>query len=567
MRTVSKLRAIALLAGLFALCAPATASATSSDIELTKTANGTVYAPGDLITFSLRVKNDGPDDSGAKVTDPLPAGLTFVSGDSACYESSPNVVSCNFNDLGPGESATYGFIARVNSDFFASQPAPAAHDHQLTVDKVERHVDLAAGETRTETLDCPSNLPIMTDGVYRVDSVDQGTGTLADVRVSEARSTDRGSFRYTIRNDASGRAQVKLFGVCLGDRTNENAGHGHGVLVAPGSGPGFVATKTFTGGGYEEASVGCPAGTQPVAPGFRFTSGSGRVVRSEQSSSGGVPTWVFGVYADGPATFEASIRCLRKQLDQAAGHTHDLLLREITRDVSAGPGRSEHRVSCGDYDADAKGITAEHRFQQPLHLAGSTPEPINRDFTLYNPSGNPQPAKVGVICLRTRVGNATNPHRRGTVTNTATAASWAPDGNQANNTSSVTVTVDEADPRDPAPPTLHLASAVTLSGATKLARGAAGRAATVRASCVGPRPCAGTVELLARTGKGRGRLATVARARVSLASGQSRKLALGLTRKGTSALRSWRNDKRVRVATRFDLGGVPFADTQSVKLK
>ena len=55
----------------------------NADFQISKTADRAVVQPGasgsDLTTFTVTVKNNGPDATGAVVTDLLPAGLNFVS--------------------------------------------------------------------------------------------------------------------------------------------------------------------------------------------------------------------------------------------------------------------------------------------------------------------------------------------------------------------------------------------------------------------------------------------------------------------------------------------------------
>jgi uncharacterized repeat protein (TIGR01451 family) len=61
----------------------------SADLQVSLTANNLTVQPGasgsDLTTFTLTLKNNGPDTASATVTDQLPAGLTFVSADQGTY--------------------------------------------------------------------------------------------------------------------------------------------------------------------------------------------------------------------------------------------------------------------------------------------------------------------------------------------------------------------------------------------------------------------------------------------------------------------------------------------------
>ncbi len=437
---VAALIGAALLA-LLLLCAPAPALAASTDLAITKTADNTSYAPGDQITYTLRVDNNGPDPSGATATDVLPPGVTFVSSGPGCsYAPGPRTVTCNYSSIGPGGFATQSFIVSVDIGYLGP-PAPpnlTPHDHQLITDKVEAAVDLNPGETRHETLSCPGYLPIMTDGTVLVQHVDQGTGTIADVQVVEARPTisGTGEYEFTIINHATGHAQVKLFGVCLSNTTNTVLGHAHSIQFTPSSGLPLFGNTNFGTGGYHEArSVPCPIGTQPTSPGFKFLSSNGRVVKSEQYlTPAGEPYWVFGFVLDYPATVQVSIRCMKTALGSpgGAGHTHDLQLKEIFRNVSVAPGTSVHRLDCGTYTSDAKGITATYDFDSRLRLAGTTPQPIIRDFTFFNPTAGPLGAHIDLICLRMHTGPAHS--IRAPLTNRASVLGPNPDPNSGNDT-------------------------------------------------------------------------------------------------------------------------------------
>ncbi|MDH3463451.1 MAG: DUF11 domain-containing protein, partial [Acidimicrobiia bacterium] len=64
-----------------------------SDLELSKGVDDANPDPGDTITFTITVANQGEDDAtGVEVVDQLPAGLTYVSDDSGgSYDSSTGV--------------------------------------------------------------------------------------------------------------------------------------------------------------------------------------------------------------------------------------------------------------------------------------------------------------------------------------------------------------------------------------------------------------------------------------------------------------------------------------------
>ncbi len=93
----------------------------SADLKITKTAPGTVEAGAEM-SYDLEVENLGPSDAtGVTVTDPLPAGLEYVSGDPACSFDQPSrTVTCAVGNLANGGVAEYEFTVKVGFGSSAS---------------------------------------------------------------------------------------------------------------------------------------------------------------------------------------------------------------------------------------------------------------------------------------------------------------------------------------------------------------------------------------------------------------------------------------------------------------
>lgn len=84
-----------------------------ADLQLTKVASRPSASVGDTATFTLTVTNLGPNATGAVITDPLPAGLTFGTS-SGCTFSAPNV-TCDLGGVAVGASKAVSFTATVTS--------------------------------------------------------------------------------------------------------------------------------------------------------------------------------------------------------------------------------------------------------------------------------------------------------------------------------------------------------------------------------------------------------------------------------------------------------------------
>ncbi|MBC9712741.1 DUF11 domain-containing protein [Streptomyces sp. TRM66268-LWL] len=74
--------------------------------------------PGGIVTYTLTAKNSGPSVAkNAKVTDTLPAGLTFVSSTDDCTAAGQKVTCGPVDVLAVGASKTWTFQTRVDSGY------------------------------------------------------------------------------------------------------------------------------------------------------------------------------------------------------------------------------------------------------------------------------------------------------------------------------------------------------------------------------------------------------------------------------------------------------------------
>lgn len=394
----------------------------TADLALTKTASKSSVRHGSHVTYTLTVHNNGSDDAGgATVSDTLPAGVAFVSADPGCSFAA-GTVTCTYGPIAAGDSAQLRFVVKVTA------PRPPRGNHLLTVSKAEQQVDLNAGQTRTVSLTCPNGGDLMTDGGARVDSVDQGTGTLASVDVLEAKSVAKDTYEFTLRNNATGRAQTKVFGVCVSKQTTNGANHAHSLVVSA------LNTEDASGGpGSVSRTVGCPSGQVAVSPSFLFTAGSGSAQTFTPSAD--LSSWTFGFDLPAPGTVQVGVRCLDDYLSVASGHTHQLKVDEVTRTVNV-PANSTitASVTCAD---DAKGIVASYDLPDGVRMLGHDPQPKTRVFRLLNTTGSDKTATLDLVCLHDRTSGGKVP-----IANSATVSlQGGTDPNPANDTSSATIVV------------------------------------------------------------------------------------------------------------------------------
>jgi uncharacterized repeat protein (TIGR01451 family)/CSLREA domain-containing protein len=92
---------------------------TGADLSIKKSDSPDPVLIGNLLTYTLTVDNDGPEDATAVVvTDSLPSEVSFDSASSSqgsCTESS-GTVTCDLGDLAAGDSATVTITATADAE-------------------------------------------------------------------------------------------------------------------------------------------------------------------------------------------------------------------------------------------------------------------------------------------------------------------------------------------------------------------------------------------------------------------------------------------------------------------
>src|SRR5205823_2044325 len=84
-----------------------TAVATSADVANTKSDSADPVTAGNNLTYTMTVTNNGPSVArNVQVTDPVPAGTTYVSSDNGGLNNS-GTITWNLGDLAPGPTAVH----------------------------------------------------------------------------------------------------------------------------------------------------------------------------------------------------------------------------------------------------------------------------------------------------------------------------------------------------------------------------------------------------------------------------------------------------------------------------
>ncbi len=168
---------------------------TSADVSVTKVGSPNPVTAGNNLTYTLEVANDGPSvASDVTVSDPLPAGTTFVSETTSvgtCSESAGKV-SCSLGDLAVRAKVTIGITVTVDASLppgtlvnsaTASSPTPDPTDSNNTgtdTTNVVASADLVLTKTAT-----PAIVPAAGNVTYTITAHNAGPSDAQNVVVTD----------------------------------------------------------------------------------------------------------------------------------------------------------------------------------------------------------------------------------------------------------------------------------------------------------------------------------------------------------------------------------------------
>lgn len=195
-----------------------------AELRLEKTAAPDPATPGEDVTWTLTVTNDGPSIAvNTVVTDPLPSGASFVSASAGCsYDAAAGpagVVSCSEGSLASGASITYDIVATVDESF----TGPMVNTASVTSDTPD------SDPTNNETT---SSTP---------------TSPVADLSLEKALLTDpviagsTADFALTVSNAGSSTATNIVVTDVLPAGTTYVSGGADCVLLGPPAADGSVS--------------------------------------------------------------------------------------------------------------------------------------------------------------------------------------------------------------------------------------------------------------------------------------------------------------------------------------
>lgn len=175
----------------------------STDLRIVKTALQDPVNAGGQLTYQLTVTNDGPDDAtGVVVVDPLPAGVSFVSGDVGGtanlvqFDANTGEVTATVGALANGANSVITILVDVDTDANSplnntatvtvtpdTDPNPA-NDTSTAATDVNREVDVAITKTASGSVIAGQ------DVTYTLEVTNTGPSQARDVSVSDVLDAD-----------------------------------------------------------------------------------------------------------------------------------------------------------------------------------------------------------------------------------------------------------------------------------------------------------------------------------------------------------------------------------------
>ncbi len=282
-------------------------------------------------------------------------------------------------------------------------------DERLDIQKAETHVDIWSDSSTTATVTCPANYDLL-DHSWHLQQVDQDTGDFEDIYVMD-RTVNHNSATYTLFNDAGGKAQGKLWAVCLKNTTNL----AHPVVWVNQQ---VSARHEVPDGPFERPFYAeCNQGFTPVAINIRATTNGFSDPDSIYMDD--LIHWT-GLEADGSrratiwaivrdhARVELQWRCLSTSIG-----TKRLTFNVKTDQVLNVPMHdkvAQKKITC---DVNYKGIVGGWRGGR---FNGSEPQPISRVYWLWHDGPGTKNFTGKLLCLKKRLVRGGKVQKNGTIT-------------------------------------------------------------------------------------------------------------------------------------------------------
>ncbi|HMF05204.1 MAG TPA: DUF11 domain-containing protein [Acidimicrobiia bacterium] len=173
-----------------------TTVATSADLAVTKADSPDPVTAGTDLTYTIGVKNNGPSHTGGDVTvtDPLPAGTTFVSATPSVGScSGTTTVSCDLGPMASGASASITVVVHVDAAVpegatlanTASVSSATSDPNTENNSATEETGVVASADVGLAKHAAPDPVTAGTDLTYTITATNHGPSDAQDVTVTD----------------------------------------------------------------------------------------------------------------------------------------------------------------------------------------------------------------------------------------------------------------------------------------------------------------------------------------------------------------------------------------------
>ena len=374
-------------------------------LTMSKSWSGSVNNGG-TATATITLDNTGVgkvNQSNVVVVDTFDPGLTYVGFTSSGGGSCSLDTTTGFRRvICSGITVPFNTVHTVELEFtgeywgYRTYTKNYASDERLDIQKAETHVDIQSDDSTTATVHCPANYDLL-DYSWHLQHVDQDTGDFYDVYMLDS-TVDHTSATVELFNDAGGKAQGKLWALCL--RRTTNLGHPIGWNGQTN------ATETLTPTGPHERPfyAECPQGYTPMALNLRASANGSSdddsiymddlFVQTGLEADGSRRAKIWAVVKD-HADFHFQWRCMNTKIDSKRMYFGVRSASQLN--VPMHDEVAQEQITC---DVGYKGVIGGWRGG---HFNGSEPRPKTRVYWLWHDYPTTRNFEGKLLCLKSRL--------------------------------------------------------------------------------------------------------------------------------------------------------------------
>jgi fimbrial isopeptide formation D2 family protein/uncharacterized repeat protein (TIGR01451 family) len=196
----------------------------TADLQLEKTASPTYVKAGGEVTYTLKVKNAGPDGAtNVALSDPLPIGETLLHSPAGCTQTGQTVTCQLSGELASGETKTVELVVRMGVALAehtvtnTAEVTSATFDPEIANNTATAEVQVeTAADLQLEKTAAPTSAHVGGEVTYTLLATNAGPDTAKSATVTD----ELPAGETYLGNDAGCAAAGQLVTCALGDLAN-----------------------------------------------------------------------------------------------------------------------------------------------------------------------------------------------------------------------------------------------------------------------------------------------------------------------------------------------------------